>query len=55
MYFQTSAGVNYLVDKASMTEVVPDPNWKTQALIDIDRIRKSNITIRYGIFKVSND
>ena len=47
MYFQTSGGVNYLVDKASMTEVVPDANWKTQAGIDIDRIRKSNITIRY--------
>ena len=55
MYFQTTGGVNYLVDMACMTEVVPDPNWKTQAGIDIDRIRKSNITIRYGMFKVSNE
>ena len=46
MYFQTSAGVDYLVDKASMTEVTANSNWKAQADLDIDRIRKSNITIR---------
>ena len=47
MYFQTTGGVNYLVDKASVTEVMPNANWKTLADKDIDRIRKSNITIRY--------
>ena len=46
MYFQTTAGVDYLVDRASMKEVIANSNWKAQANADIDRIRKSNITIR---------
>lgn len=37
--------VNYLIDSASLTEIVPNTNWKEEADNRIEQIRKSDLTI----------
>ncbi|XP_033747038.1 endo-1,4-beta-xylanase 1-like [Pecten maximus] len=39
------AGVNYHFDDASLFELLPDPNWKTNAQSDIDQNRKVKMNI----------
>ena len=38
--------VEYLVDTFSLTEILPDPDWRTNADARIDALRKGNINIK---------
>ena len=39
--------VHYLIDSASLKEIVPNPNWRQEADARIENIRKRDIHIRY--------
>ena len=39
--------VNYLMDSASLKEIIPNANWKQEANTRIENIRKRDIRIRY--------
>ena len=36
--------VNYLVDQATFTEIIPNLNWKEEANARIEQIRKADLT-----------
>ena len=49
LYLETeNEGVDYDVDNVVMEKVVISDAWKKQAEEDIERLRKSNITINFS-------
>lgn len=49
LYLETeNAGVDYDVDNVVMEKVVISDAWRKQAEEDIERLRKSNITINFS-------
>ena len=45
IFMAETAGLNYMVDMASMTEIVHDPNWLAAADQRIDLLRKGNLRV----------
>ena len=49
LYLETeSEGVDYEVDNVVMERLVTSDTWRQQAEQDIERLRKSNITINFS-------
>ena len=44
--FQDSIDIEYLVDEATLTKVLDDPDWKTKADARIEQLRKDDVTVK---------
>ena len=44
----THSTVSYLVDDVSLKEIPIDQTWRQRANLRIDKLRKSDLTVRYG-------
>ena len=44
--FQDDTDIEYLMDEATITKVVDDPDWKIKANQRIEQLRKDDVTIK---------
>ena len=48
MQFGEEAAIDYLIDAATLKEVVEDPNWREEANNRIELLRMDDLTVKYG-------